>query len=114
MKKLLPIIQCSSLITFCLGAVTAQAGFVTPRVPPRENAALGASAMELSAAPSHVPVVRLVTNPHDDGPGSLRWAIASAAAGDSIRFALPLPATISLGSTLVITQNVAVLGPGPD
>jgi hypothetical protein len=114
MKKLIPIIQCSTLVTLCLGALTAQAGFVLPRVPPRDNADLAASALALRPPPHNPPGAWIVTNNHDDGPGSLRRAIASAGAGDSIKFALPLPATISLSSTLVITQDVVVLGPGPD
>ena len=58
--------------------------------------------------------MRTVTNVRDDGPGSLRQAIASSAPGDRINFALKLPATIVLSSTLVIDQDLTVLGPGPD
>ena len=114
MKKLISIVQCSTLVTLCLGAVTVQAGFVSPRVPPRDNIDPAASTMALRPPPQNPPGVRIVTNNHDDGVGSLRRAISSAAAGDSIKFALPLPATISLSSTLVIAQDVVVLGPGPD
>ena len=114
MKKLIPFVLYSIAIVLCLGAVTAQAGFVSPRVPPRDDAELAASAMELRAMPNNMPILRIVTNTRDEGAGSLRRAIESAAAGDRIQFALPLPATISLCSTLVITQNLVVLGPGPD
>jgi hypothetical protein len=60
-----------------------------------------------------LPTVRTVTTAHDDGPGSLRWAIATAAPGDVVNFALRLPATIVLTNTLVIGQDLTVLGPGP-
>jgi hypothetical protein len=57
--------------------------------------------------------VRFVFTTKDGGPGSLRQAIASAAPGDVIRFALWPPAVISLTNTLVINQDLTVLGPGP-
>jgi hypothetical protein len=55
----------------------------------------------------------VVTSSADSGPGSLRQAIADAAAGDTIVFALTLPATITLTSdTLVLTKDVTIQGPG--
>jgi hypothetical protein len=112
MKKLPIFALCSTVMTFCLGAVTAQADFVSPRVPPRAVAKLAVSATDFHVPPSVA--VRFVINTRDDGPGSLRRALATAGAGDKVRFLLPLPATISLSSTLVITQDVVILGPGPD
>jgi len=53
-----------------------------------------------------------VTNINDDGAGSLRAAIAAASPGDTINFALTYPATITLSSTLTITQNLTIQGPG--
>jgi hypothetical protein len=53
-----------------------------------------------------------VTNANDGGPGSLRDAIASAASGDTIDFNLAYPATITLGSTLTISTNLTISGPG--
>ncbi|HXP89224.1 MAG TPA: choice-of-anchor Q domain-containing protein [Bryobacteraceae bacterium] len=56
-----------------------------------------------------------VANTNDSGPGSLRSAMASAAAGDTIYFnpkAIQLPATITLTSTLFINQSLTILGPG--
>jgi len=64
--------------------------------------------------PNGLPVRWTVTTVHDSGPGSLRQAIASAAPGDVINFALKLPATIVLTNSLVIDQDLTVLGPGPD
>jgi hypothetical protein len=60
----------------------------------------------------------IVTNTDDSGPGSLRQAIADAASGDTITFALPLPATILLNladgesSLLVIDKDLTITGPG--
>lgn len=54
-----------------------------------------------------------VTSTGDDGsPGTLRYAIANAASGDTITFNLPYPATITLASTLPITTNLTISGPG--
>lgn len=54
-----------------------------------------------------------VTNTNDSGAGSLRDAIAIAASGDTINFAIPsLPATITLSSTLSINKSLTVNGPG--
>ncbi|PYS51190.1 MAG: hypothetical protein DMG13_19105 [Acidobacteria bacterium] len=52
----------------------------------------------------------IVTNTSDTGPGSLRDAIASASAGDSINFAVT--GTITLSATLVLDKNVTITGPG--
>ncbi len=60
------------------------------------------------------PGVWWVTTPTDDGPGSLRQAIANAAPGDTIRFAPTLPPLILLRSTLVIDKDLTILGPGPN
>jgi len=114
MKKLIPLAQYSIAAALCLGAVSARAGLVSPRVPPRADNALAMSAAALPSMPKPAPELRFVTTVQDSGPGSLRQAIASAAPGDSIIFLLRPPATIALSSSLVITQNVSLLGPGPD
>ena len=114
MKKTVSFVLCSTAAALCLGAVSASAGYVTPRVPPATVAPAAKPAGELPRNPNGFPTVWTVTTVNDDGPGSLRQAIASSAAGDSINFALPLPATIALSSTLVITQDLTVLGPGAD
>jgi hypothetical protein len=55
-----------------------------------------------------------VTNAADSGTGSLRGALASAANGDTINFALATPAKITLTSgELVVSKSVSILGPGP-
>ena len=108
MKKLIPLVICSTAAAVCLGTGSAFAGYITPRVPPPANAPAVPS-----YAPMGLPTVRTVTTAKDDGPGSLRQAIASAAPGDLITFALKLPATIDLTEPLVIGQDITVLGPGP-
>ena len=54
-----------------------------------------------------------VTNTNDAGPGSLRQAVADAAPGDTVEFALTYPATITLTTgELVIAKPLNVAGPG--
>src|SRR6266542_4404433 len=57
-----------------------------------------------------------VTDTADDGPGTLRAALASAADGDTIDFSLlSTPATIALTSDeLSVSNSVTILGPGPN
>ena len=55
----------------------------------------------------------LVTTVNDDGPGSLRYAIANAPAGSTIRFDPSLRGkTITLSDLLVINKNLTIQGPG--
>jgi hypothetical protein len=55
-----------------------------------------------------------VTSTADSGAGTLRAALASAADGDTINFAVSLPATITLSTgELVVSNSVTILGPGP-
>src|SRR5262249_38360267 len=49
---------------------------------------------------------------NDDGVGSLRDAIETAASGDTIIFSVSLPATITLSNTLIIGINLTITGPG--
>ena len=54
-----------------------------------------------------------VNNTNDNGAGSLRAVLASAADGDMINFSFPLQATITLTSgELVITNDLTINGPG--
>jgi len=56
-----------------------------------------------------------VTSTGDSGPGTLRNAISTASAGDTIVFNLTYPATITLSSQLVIScLNLTITGPGAD
>ena len=114
MRKLFSFTQCSTAAALCLGAVSASAGFVSPRIPPAANAATDQSLTAPAITPNGLHNVRTVFTVHDDGPGSLRHAIAAAAPGDHINFALRLPATIVLTKTLVISKDITVLGPGPE
>ncbi|MBO9702849.1 MAG: T9SS type A sorting domain-containing protein [Sporocytophaga sp.] len=58
----------------------------------------------------------IVTNNSDNGPGSLRQAIASSASGDTITFSPSLNNnTITLTSgVMTISQNLVIQGPGED
>src|SRR6185369_13877247 len=64
------------------------------------------------------PAVFTVLNNNDSGPGSLRDAITQANAtvvADTINFDATFfstPRTISLASTLAITQDLSIVGPG--
>lgn len=54
-----------------------------------------------------------VTSSADDGSaGTLRYAIANAASGDTVNFSLAYPATITLTSGLEINRNLSISGPG--
>lgn len=58
---------------------------------------------------------RTVTTTADSGAGSLRQAITTAAAGDTIAFSLPNPSTIKLTSgQIALTKAVKIAGPGTD
>ncbi len=63
-----------------------------------------------------IPQTFTVTNLDDDGPGSLRQAIADANAtvglADTIVFQAGLTGTIALADTLTITDPVTIAGPG--
>ena len=52
-----------------------------------------------------------VKNTKDDGPGSLRKAIADAAPGQTIDFSVNGPITLTSGE-LVIDKDLTLLGPG--
>lgn len=52
-----------------------------------------------------------VTTTADSGPGSLRQALASAAAGDTINFSVSGTITLSSGE-LLIDKNLTITGPG--
>ena len=51
-----------------------------------------------------------VTNLNDSGAGSLRDAIANASPGDTINF--NIAGVITLGSTITISKDLTVIGPG--
>jgi hypothetical protein len=54
----------------------------------------------------------VVTTTADGGIGSLRYAIGAANPGDTITFLLAAGSTITLGSTLTLSKNVSLAGPG--
>lgn len=71
------------------------------------------SGLAVSAAPAGAATL-VVLNCNDSGPGSLRQAVADAASGDSISFALSSScSTIHLTSgPITISQQLTIVGPG--
>lgn len=55
-----------------------------------------------------------VLNKNDDGPGSLRQAIATAKDGDEIQFAPDVVGEIRLASRLEVARRLTIRGPGAD
>ena len=71
---------------------------------------LAALALVLGIAPRAFGTIT-VTTLNDSGPGSLRQAIADAAPGDTIDFAVTGTITLTSGH-LAITNNLNIIGPG--
>lgn len=66
--------------------------------------------LNAAAAATHT-----VTSTADSGAGSLRQAIADAAAGDTVVFSLPAPSKIGLlTGPVVINKSLTISGPGAD
>jgi hypothetical protein len=85
-------------------------------VPPPQNVS-STYAMPLCATPTPTATpTTLVTNTNDNGPGSLREALADAHDGDTINFDPALNGrTIGLKTgELVIDKDVIINGPGPN
>ena len=92
-------------------APAASTGLTTP-VLPREEAEPASLAAPVKVA-NLGPVTITVNNTADNGPGTLRQAILDAVSGDTINFALPLPATIVLTNLqLRIDKSITITGPG--
>jgi CSLREA domain-containing protein len=72
---------------------------------------LGVALLGLGAAGVHAATLT-VTNLNDSGSGSLRAQIAAANGGDTIIFQTGLSGTITLASTLSISQFLTIQGPG--
>ncbi len=56
----------------------------------------------------------IVTNTSDSGAGSLRAAVAAAAAGDTITFTAAVSGVITLSDTIYLPRSVTIAGPGAD
>lgn len=65
----------------------------------------------ISTAVSLKATVWIVVNPADSGPGTLRNAVASSAAGDTVQFAIK--GIIGLVSSINIPHALTIQGPGP-
>lgn len=55
-----------------------------------------------------------VSNTADSGMGSLREAIATSSAGDTIQFAISSPDSIVLTTELILDKNLVIVGPGSE
>ena len=73
-------------------------------------AVLAAGLVPLTALPARAVVV--VTNCNDDGPGSLRQAVATAVAGDTITFAVICPTITLTSGEILIDKHLTIDGPG--
>jgi hypothetical protein len=72
-----------------------------------------AVSVSVVTAPVAGAATETVTNCSDSGPGSLRQAIMNASSGDTVSFALaPACSFINLETTIDITTNVTIVGPG--
>jgi hypothetical protein len=107
MKKILAQHFCGVVAALSLMGGHATAGFVSPIIPAQD------SAPPVELRPAGGSSLWTVINDHDDGPGSLRYAVVNAAPGDTIRFALHPHSLIELQSTLVIDKDLAILGTDP-
>jgi hypothetical protein len=112
---------CVTAIAVSAATLSAAPALVSPRVAPSSPAAAAKSAVQSAGSyrfhppkPPKPPKFNLVTSTVDGAPGSLRSVLAGAADGDTIKFALKLPAIVSLTNMLVITQSVTIAGPGCD
>ncbi len=118
MKRFNRHAACLAAFSLCGGSLSAGPTVVSPRAQPSANVAARSAPSNTPnvTANNHHPTpgIKIVTNTSDSAPGSLRAVLASANPGDVIKFSLRLPATISLLSTLVITQNVTIQGPSCD
>jgi len=107
MKKPFLLFSAAAVLCCCATIHAASFAYVTPKATP----------LTVNVSPSGPnppgPSVHTVINTNDSGPGSLRQAIASAAPGDTISFALRFPAKIVVYSSLEISQDVTIAGPGP-
>ena len=72
----------------------------------------GAGASLLTVLPVQAATV-VVAIPTDSGPGSLRWAIATAKPGDTIMFSVRGTIPLTSGA-LVLHKNLTIAGPGAE
>jgi hypothetical protein len=78
----------------------------------RRHGIAGVALASALLVPAASAAAETVTTLADAGPGSLRAAIAGAAAGDTIDFQAGLQGTIELTGTLEIAKDLRIDGPG--
>ena len=71
---------------------------------------IAASLLAVTISPVRAATIT-VSNTDDNGPGSLRAALASAANGDTIEFSITGTITLTSGE-LTVTNSLTILGPG--
>ena len=103
---------CIAASFICAASLSAAPALVSPRVPQPPVAAAARAVAENMHGHHPNPGLKTVTSTVDGAPGSLRSVLAGASSGDTIKFLLHYPATISLSNSLVITQSVTIVGPG--
>jgi hypothetical protein len=108
--------------TVCTFAVAAQVGTDTFVVTTYSGT--GGSGIPLNRGAVTVPIAKgkanavavrlgpVVSTTADSGIGSLRYAVGSANAGDTIMFLLPSGSVIALASPVVLRGQVNIAGPG--
>lgn len=108
-----------TLCTFRVGAPAGPDTFViTTYDAPRARGALldrGTAVIKVlkgRANSFQIMLSPLVSTTADSGIGSLRYAVENAKAGDTIVFALPANAKISVSSVITPAVNVTIAGPG--
>src|SRR5271154_6561615 len=78
------------------------------KAAPRSSIRPGLEALEARLVPSTVPIV--VTSLADNGPGTLRAAIAAAHSGDAIVFAPSVHDITLTSGQLAVTQSLTIDG----
>ena len=93
----------------------SQARVLQPRARFSRLGVLAATVLMFLAAYPAFAAVHTVTNLNDSGPGSLRDAIANAASGDTINFAVTGTVRLTSGELLIQNKNLTITNAaGPD
>jgi hypothetical protein len=108
--------------TSCTFAVDAPVGTDTFKVTTYAStsgtgAILDQGTMAIAIVPGKANAVSIRLGPvvsitADSGPGSLRFAVGSANPGDTVMFVIPATSTITLLSSITISNRVTIAGPG--
>lgn len=100
-------------MTKCPSGVQLQSYCLPSRKFSRSVAAFAAVSLAFQLCSSQAATI-VVTNAAPAGPGTLRSAITNAQNGDIITFAITGIITNSVPAGLVISNNISIIGPGPN